>query len=897
MSYLETQAVLNLNRKLIIPFTVVILFMVAGMAAYVFYWQAEEGRGIAARKLGTALSKLNSDFSRIQMANRDFANKLSRDSNLVEALTKEDRAGISSLFKNASNGRAFSGVLTAYDENGKVVYSSDTPAKFGYVLRGKNNAIDYVLNNQDNFIGPSFGLTAAQSIALSAVEPILGSNGQCIGLIAVSEPIDEEFLTGEAMKFALLSEPLSGIDLVLLNARDRGQIYCTPGLLRERPAYVKTLSEQSVKALPNWQEPGSGQMGNMFGWLNNLFNKNANLPELAAGFVKDNRFWQPYSLLTAASKTGARSLTNSNNTTEVVGIILASTPLFSQGIKPGYVILATCIMALAAIFSVVALSTQLANQPDGSVLALIERVKRWHADKHMPPGNKLTGALGELSELIDQTLIDWQSTIQELKAKLYKASSQTAAEKPEQQNQINDEQFEALNRQLANQSRQLSEFSRQLNHANQQAVFLQHELETILQSTTEGILILDQYGNIIHANNIFSNWLGTSEGGIAGRFCLDLITRSNGDGDNNQSLSSVLPFVKHEGSASALMEGFFTEGIIHHAQSNKAVEIAMNLQPVTSHDNRVNGYILVARDKSLRSEITGLKMEIVTMLARAIRGPLMGAEKEWQNILSNQSQIGQEILNSDPIPQLTDAPEEVHIQLNRELNQELRPPELTFVQRLASLHSRYNSLIASVESMLTTHGESIGQLIPLAGENAAFDSSDIESLWGTADPIKESFALSKLVGECLQTAANLASEKQLLLDYKTSTALPNITADRIFTKSILSPIIEKMISITAAGGKVRVESSTNGKEIQLSVASSGPALSEEETADIFAGFNPEKHDEESYSSRLALYLSRNNAERIGAKVWAQSETRTETNAQDEQIASQGTTVYIVFAVA
>lgn len=363
--------------------------MVAGMAAYVFYWQTEEGRNVAAHKLNAALTKLNSDFGRIQLANRDFANKLSRDNNLIEAITKDDRSAISSLFKGASDARGFAGCLTAIDANGKVIYSSDTPARSGYNLRGKNSAVDYVLNNQDNFIGPTYALTSAQSIALSVMMPLIGSNGQCIGLVAVSQPINEEFLTGEAMKFGLLSEPLNGVDLVLLNLKNTGQIYATPGLLRERPAYLRALAEQGVKAIPNWQESGSWQIGNLFSWFTNLFNKNANIPGLVSGFIKDHRFWQPYNLITAASHSARNA---SNNGVEIIGVILASTPLSSPGIKPGFVILASCIMGLAAIFSIVALSTQLSAQPDGPILALIERVKKWRSDKHLPPGKKFSGA-------------------------------------------------------------------------------------------------------------------------------------------------------------------------------------------------------------------------------------------------------------------------------------------------------------------------------------------------------------------------------------------------------------------------------------------------------------------------------------------------------------------------
>jgi len=424
-------------------------------------------------------------------------------------------------------------------------------------------------------------------------------------------------------------------------------------------------------------------------------------------------------------------------------------------------------------------------------------------------------------------------------------------------------------------------------------------------------LILDQYGNVIHANAIFLNWLGMSEAEIAGRYCFDLVRRLQAD-NSSTSPESGRAFVKHEGDPGALINEYFPEGTVKHSQSGKAVEVLLHLQPITTHDNKISGYILVVRDKSLRSEIAGLKMEIVTMLARAIRGPLMSAEKEWQSILAVQGEGGQESLiastGEHDIATISPQPdkvklEELHEQLNRELNQELKPVELTFVQRLAGLHARYKNLISSVETLLSTHGRSIGQLMPLTNESGSFTALDLESVLLGAEPSIETFPISRLVGECLRETMNLAQEKQLSLDHKTSTALPNITGNRALMKSILSPIIEKMISVTAPGGKVRVESVEKDKEIQVSVSSSGPALSEEEIVDMFSGFVSGKHDEDSYGSRLALYLARNNAERSGATVWAQSEAANPSEAgpqaqsEDQSGSASAMTIYIAFPIS
>ncbi len=47
-------------------------------------------------------------------------------------------------------------------------------------------------------------------------------------------------------------------------------------------------------------------------------------------------------------------------------------------------------------------------------------------------------------------------------------------------------------------------------------------------------------------------------------------------------------------------------------------------------------------------------------------------------------------------------------------------------------------------------------------------------------------------------------------------------------------MLEKMITITAPGGRVRVEAQSKGSELRIGVSSSGPSLPEEEIADVFS---------------------------------------------------------------
>jgi signal transduction histidine kinase len=133
--------------------------------------------------------------------------------------------------------------------------------------------------------------------------------------------------------------------------------------------------------------------------------------------------------------------------------------------------------------------------------------------------------------------------------------------------------------------------------------------------------------------------------------------------------------------------------------------------------------------------------------------------------------------------------------------------------------------------------------------------------------------VTRLVAECLEMVAPMARERQLALDYKSVTGLPNITGNRDAAKDILLQTLEKMIGVTAPGGRVRVESSARQSEMRIAVTSSGPALQQAEIADMFSGFIEGKHAESTYSSRLSMYLVRNNVERIGGKIWAESDGR------------------------
>ncbi len=332
----------------------------------------------------------------------------------------------------------------------------------------------------------------------------------------------------------------------------------------------------------------------------------------------------------------------------------------------------------------------------------------------------------------------------------------------------------------------------------------------MLQVSNEGYLMLDQFGNVLSANPVFLNWVGANEGEIAGRLCFDLVKKPG----EPRSDANPQVFVRPKGNPGDLINQFYPEGVVYHRYQDKQVDVLAHLHPVVTDDSNIAGWIMVLRDKSLRSEVAQLRQEIVAMLSESIRQPLVSVEPTWEAILANAGSLS---------PQAG--------------------------QSLAQLHSHYKQLIGLVDSLLMMHG---GIMPP------------------PMTP-RQPVILTRLVAECLEEVAQQAREQQLSLDYKTLTGLPNINTDREALKRVLVQFIEKMISITSPGGRVRVESSVKGHEVRIGVSSSGPALPQEEIDDLFAGFIDGKHDEATYSSRLSMYLARDNVERLGGRIWADSE--------------------------
>lgn len=777
---------MGITSKLFFYFVIVIIVMMTGWTCSSTLNEFVQTRLSADRKVGVAAKKMADDFQVVIAMCKRLASQLASSSEFKSAALKKNSNAVGDEMNKVLSQERFTGVGCLFDKNGKIIYSTEPP-QAGFNAQAFES-FRTVVRDIEPFCNFS-ELSLSPGLSISCLIPITDPSGNLSCVLGIIQPLNMEFLTGEMTKLSLdEADPINNMDVVLVSSRANRIVSITPSLVKNGGSFIPDLSKNGLKAIP----------GSPYGLLAPLLKPffPVDLKRADKSFEKDNRWWYQVPFLNPGDKKEyARLILStplSDSPSKFIGSLVAAL---------GFGIVA---FLLSLIFSV-AINAQI-RKP---LRFLISRTKDIANKKAIIPSlDKLNGEWMELGELIDTAVSTMRSSTQNLKSKMHDQKEELA----EKSKQVEEAalKLETLSKQISTQTRQISEVSKQINQANRQAVILQHKLDAVLQSSTEGFLIIDQFGNVLSANPVFLNWIGLSEGQTSGKLCFDLVRRPDA---GRASLASI-NFARST-DPNIVINNFHPEGVVFHASQDKKVEVLMHLQPITGEDNQIQGYVMVLRDKSIRSENAQLRQEMVGMLKDAIRSPLAQSESKWAAIMSQ-------------------ATNNMHPQV---------------AQALTELHTNYQNLLGVVDSYLMMYGGIVPE--PVAP--------------------RDSIIISRLVSDCLEEVSPMAQQRQLMLDYKAATGLPQVSTNKEAVKSILTNSLNRLIDATAPGGRVRVESSIRNKEMRLSVTSSGPGLPEEEITDMFAGFIEGKHTENTYSQRLSMYLARNNVERLGGKIWAESE--------------------------
>lgn len=190
--------------------------MMLGTALTVAYLDYKVTRDDASKRVTKALERIalghrtdngrsdgDDDFDHILKANEGLGRDLLRPDNQVLAcFLGRDREKMISNLKSYLSRTSFNGIITFVDERGAVFYSSDIAGKDSYSVRSNAAFRTFFDGGRREPVQTPALFTRTQNMTLSALVPIMNSKGLA-GVLAVSTPVDTEFLSGLTEKLAI----------------------------------------------------------------------------------------------------------------------------------------------------------------------------------------------------------------------------------------------------------------------------------------------------------------------------------------------------------------------------------------------------------------------------------------------------------------------------------------------------------------------------------------------------------------------------------------------------------------------------------------------------------------------------------------------------------------------
>src|SRR6266849_391963 len=153
--------------------------------------------------------------------------------------------------------------------------------------------------------------------------------------------------------------------------------------------------------------------------------------------------------------------------------------------------------------------------------------------------------------------------------------------------------------------------------------------------------------------------------------------------------------------------------------------------------------------------------------------------------------------------------------------------------------------------------------------NDILDLSKIES--GLLELLRESFSVSETMPEVLSVIRPLAMAKKIQIEHVGKSL--SIYADRVRFKQILYNLLSNALKFTPEGGRVRLESTSDGNLVSISVSDTGIGIRPEDQQLIFEEFRQAGETTRGVKegTGLGLAITKRLVERQGGTIRVESE--------------------------
>jgi len=371
------------------------------------------------------------------------------------------------------------------------------------------------------------------------------------------------------------------------------------------------------------------------------------------------------------------------------------------------------------------------------------------------------------------------------------------------------EKLEAAQKELKKYSEKLEELvaerTRELIIANQ-------KLSGIINYCADGIIIIDNQGNIEQVNPACENMTGLSQFALVGMKLQEIAFTDNPviNKAPAQNLKNTILGLSAEKS-----EFLIPELYIRNTLSNEYIPVEINFASLGENEEKAEKFVGVIRDFSRQKETERLRDDFIATLTHDMRTPLLAAIQALNFFL--EGSLG-------------------------EINEQQR---------------------VLLSTMLKSNEDLLGLV------NALLEVYRFES--GKLNLCKTVFNVNDLLLQCHKELSPLAESKEIHFNIHCD---PEgellIDADRAEIKRVMMNLCGNAINYTDKGGTIDIFMKSEKGDLLFSVADNGNGIPKEDIPHLFKRFSQGTSKKRSTGTGLGLYLSRQIIEAHGGKIWVNS---------------------------